>query len=156
MTKGHRIVLLSEHDQILKHHKVFNFRCWEKERKKLPERVKKGHRIVLLSEHDQILKHHKVLNFRCLEKRSINWGLVKLLRATNRHISKHGINLTKIPERIVLFVMSSNNWTHTNLGNSVSVAYRGGVWGFKSTPPLPRNSEGPPKSCQTQPDCENC
>ena len=20
----------------------------------------------------------------------------------------------------------------------------------------PRNSEGPPKSCQTQPDCENC
>ena len=22
-------------------------------------------------------------------------------------------------------------------------------------PPLP-NSEGPPKSCQTQPDCENC
>ena len=25
--------------------------------------------------------------------------------------------------------------------------------GFK---PPPRNSEGPPKSCQTQPDCENC
>ena len=22
--------------------------------------------------------------------------------------------------------------------------------------PHPRNSEGPPKSCQTQPDCENC
>jgi len=22
--------------------------------------------------------------------------------------------------------------------------------------PLPQNSEGPPKSCQTQPDCENC
>ena len=32
------------------------------------------------------------------------------------------------------------------------MAYRGG-WGFKY--PLPhRNSEGPPKSCQTQPDCE--
>ena len=29
----------------------------------------------------------------------------------------------------------------------------GGLGG--STPP-PRNSEGPPKSCQTQPDCENC
>ena len=28
----------------------------------------------------------------------------------------------------------------------------GGVWVFKP----PRNSEGPPKSCQTQPDCENC
>ena len=33
-----------------------------------------------------------------------------------------------------------------------SVAYRGGVWGVH---PPPRNSEGPPKSCQTQPDCEN-
>jgi hypothetical protein len=28
----------------------------------------------------------------------------------------------------------------------------GRVWGVQ-TPP--RNSEGPPKSCQTQPDCEN-
>jgi len=39
--------------------------------------------------------------------------------------------------------------------NGFAVAYRGGrgLWG--STPP-PRNSEGPPKSCQTQPDCENC
>ena len=36
-----------------------------------------------------------------------------------------------------------------------TVVYRGGVWGFKP-PPLPRNSEGPPKSCQTQPDYENC
>jgi len=36
----------------------------------------------------------------------------------------------------------------------VQVAYRGeGVGVFK--PPL-RNSDGPPKSCQTQPDCENC
>ena len=26
-------------------------------------------------------------------------------------------------------------------------------WGFN--PPPPRNPEGPPKSCQTQPDCEN-
>jgi len=30
----------------------------------------------------------------------------------------------------------------------------GGLGGFK--PPPPRNSEGPTKSCQTQPDCENC
>jgi len=36
-----------------------------------------------------------------------------------------------------------------------SVAYQGEGFGvFK--PPLPRNSEGPPKSCQTQPNCENC
>ena len=33
----------------------------------------------------------------------------------------------------------------------VTVAYRGG-WGVHP----PRNSESPPKSCQTQPDCENC
>ena len=31
----------------------------------------------------------------------------------------------------------------------------GGFRGF-NPPPHPRNSEGPPKSCQTQPDCENC
>jgi len=31
----------------------------------------------------------------------------------------------------------------------------GGVWGLQ-TPPLPRNSERPPKSFQTQPDCEKC
>ena len=37
---------------------------------------------------------------------------------------------------------------------TATVAYReGGVWGIQ-TPPPPRNSEGPPKSCQTQPDCE--
>jgi len=36
-----------------------------------------------------------------------------------------------------------------------SVAYRGGGLGGGVQPPPP-NSEGPPKSCQTQPDCENC
>jgi len=28
--------------------------------------------------------------------------------------------------------------------------------GLGSSNPPPRNSEGPPKSCQTQPNCENC
>ena len=37
--------------------------------------------------------------------------------------------------------------------STVAVAYRGGLWGVQ---PPPRTSEGPPKSCQTQPDCENC
>ena len=32
----------------------------------------------------------------------------------------------------------------------------GGGGGFGGSNPLPPNSEGPPKSCQTQPDCENC
>ena len=36
-----------------------------------------------------------------------------------------------------------------------AVAYRGGEFGVFENPP-PRNSEGPPKSCQTQSDCENC
>ena len=40
------------------------------------------------------------------------------------------------------------------LGHSLSVAYRGGG-GLGCSNPT-RNSEGPPKSCQTQPDCENC
>jgi hypothetical protein len=33
------------------------------------------------------------------------------------------------------------------------VAHRGRVWGVQ---PPSRNSEGPPKSFQTQPECENC
>ena len=33
------------------------------------------------------------------------------------------------------------------------VAYWGGGLGCSNPP---RNSEGPPKFCQTQPDCENC
>ena len=31
-----------------------------------------------------------------------------------------------------------------------------GAWVWGVQPPPPRNSEGPPKSCQTQPDCEKC
>ena len=42
------------------------------------------------------------------------------------------------------------------MGNKgiVSGVPRGGLG--VQTLPLPRNSEGPPKSCRTQPDCENC
>ena len=36
----------------------------------------------------------------------------------------------------------------------ITVAYRVGCLGFE--PAYPRNSEAPPKSCQMQPDCENC
>ena len=31
----------------------------------------------------------------------------------------------------------------------------GSLGGFNPPPHFPQNSEGPPKSCQTQPDCEN-
>ena len=42
------------------------------------------------------------------------------------------------------------------IASSTAVAYRGaGAWGGLKIPP-PRNSEGPPKSCHIQPDCENC
>ena len=37
------------------------------------------------------------------------------------------------------------------IGSVLTVAHRGG-FGVSTT----RNSEGPPKSSQTQPDCENC
>ena len=41
-------------------------------------------------------------------------------------------------------------------GNAIRISQwrtERGVWGAE---PPPRNSEGPPKSCQTQPHCENC
>ena len=41
--------------------------------------------------------------------------------------------------------------THT----LAAVAYRGG-WGGLGVSKLPRDSEGPPKSCQAQRDCEKC
>jgi len=53
---------------------------------------------------------------------------------------------------------SYGNWRHVSARHihatiKSSDVPRGGLG--CSTPP-PRNSEGPPKSCQTQPDCENC
>ena len=42
-------------------------------------------------------------------------------------------------------------WTLTTKDDGSGVP-RGGFGGFKH----PQNSKGPPKSCQTQPDCENC
>jgi len=41
------------------------------------------------------------------------------------------------------------------LGRSQQWRTEGVVWGG-SPPPHKKNSEGPPKSCQTQSDCENC
>ena len=64
--------------------------------------------------------------------------------ATNR-TSK----LNKIPELY-------SDFEATAFGGRIKTNHwrtEGGVGGFK---PPPRNSEGPPKSCQTQPDCENC
>jgi len=44
---------------------------------------------------------------------------------------------------------------YTFLITSLSVQWRTeGGWDVQTPPP--RNSEGPPKSSQTHPDCENC
>ena len=48
-------------------------------------------------------------------------------------------------------VQGSNPDRGNNFSRLQTVAYRGGVGVFN---PPPRNSEGPPKACQTQPHCE--
>ena len=47
-------------------------------------------------------------------------------------------------------------WTSASIFLTIHTSglQRGVVWGVQ--PPPPQNSEGPPKSCKTQPDCENC
>ena len=76
----------------------------------------------------------------------------------------------KTKNRCVFFLSSSNNRNeisgllsykvgvvHFECDLKDHVSFCSGVpggGGFKL--PLPRNSEGPQKSCQTQPDCEKC
>jgi hypothetical protein len=52
--------------------------------------------------------------------------------------------------------LSAGKWLPASHLQGIAVAYRGGEWGGCGVqlPPTPRNSEGPPKSCQTHPDCE--
>jgi len=47
----------------------------------------------------------------------------------------------------------TQNFLFEGVGGSRSQWRTEGSLGFN---PPPRNSEGHPKSCQTQPDCENC
>ena len=49
--------------------------------------------------------------------------------------------------------ITTDGFKNTLLRWCISGAYRGEV---SDLTPTPRNSEGPPQSCQTQPDCENC
>jgi len=57
--------------------------------------------------------------------------------------------------RVVNFKVVLLSWESTWYSYCcASVAYRAVVWGGGFNP-LPRNSEDPPKSFQTQPDCEN-
>ena len=62
---------------------------------------------------------------------------------------------------VALSLLGSNVLLSTLFSNTLSLCtslrVSGVPWGgrFGVFKP-PRNSEGPPKSCQTQPDCENC
>ena len=47
-------------------------------------------------------------------------------------------------------------WKYILVCHPDSGVPRRGVWGVPPPPPPPQNSEGPPKSCQIQPICENC
>ena len=73
------------------------------------------------------------------------------------HLFSRGFSLLSLPPSFSLQSISRNIISmrpRCFLANFLqSVTYRGEVWGFQ---PPPRNSEGPPKSCQTQPSCENC
>ena len=52
--------------------------------------------------------------------------------------------LTNPLRQMTVFILTDHHQWRTE---------EGGGWGFN---PPPRNSEVPPKSCQIQPDCENC
>ena len=57
-----------------------------------------------------------------------------------------------IPEDLIFSCVIPVVFSRSQL-RFTAVAYRGGFGGFK---PPPQNSEGPPKSCQAQPDFESC
>ena len=83
------------------------------------------------------------------------------------HLRTNSINFSSISEekpvsircKHILETYWTRRWTvHSIRIEQVQIGSdqwrtEGGVFGG-STPP--RNSEGPPKSCKTQPDCENC
>ena len=62
------------------------------------------------------------------------------------------LQLTNISVSIHVFRWTCTRLVLCTLRHDNAVAYRGGGW--RSIRPW--NSEGPPKSCKTQPDCENC
>ena len=70
--------------------------------------------------------------------------------SVNRFKKKNDLELKLLKTGMILVFIDVNN-----IGSrKVSGVPREG--GFGVFNPLPRNSEGPPKSRQTQPDCENC
>ena len=67
------------------------------------------------------------------------------------HFSKFAKWNRRMPSGAVLFLLRVISDKNVGVPTvHVSVAYRGGVRGVQIPPP--RNSEGPPKSCQTPPD----
>jgi len=62
------------------------------------------------------------------------------------------LNLTNGGTWRQILVKIPNTRSNEKVSGEISDVLKGG--GFNLPPP--RNSEGVPKSCQTQPDCENC
>ena len=62
--------------------------------------------------------------------------------------------ITKGDDRFKSYISSCNCMLKVTNHNENQWRTEGGFGVFK--PPLRRNSEGPPKSYQTQPECENC
>jgi len=70
----------------------------------------------------------------------------------------HHEKVGKIELEVLKTIICAYHQAYEGYSRHVSAQWRTkgeGGWGFISSPP-PRNSEGPPKSYQTQPDCENC
>ena len=85
----------------------------------------------------------KISHIDCRYQTSVSVLIFKLVLMFN-----HNLQLERaLPKHDICF--------ETNIYSTcrLSVAYRGGEVGVFNPPP--RNSEGPQKSCQTQPDCEN-
>ena len=85
-----------------------------------------------------------------LQVQSLSWEVHQdqwtFLCDTQSHSLTFGV-LQHCNSQVSSSIMLPDDHWHTEGG--------GGGW-RGSNPPPPRNSEGRPKSCQTQPDCENC
>ena len=57
---------------------------------------------------------------------------------------------------VSFLILSTRSPLLTWLSRRASGVPREGCLGVFNPPTHPLDSEGPPKSCQTQPDCENC
>jgi len=72
-----------------------------------------------------------------------------------RTTARNGIVTGNIIVRIIGSVYATTDKIYLSF-HERPVQWRTEGGGFGVFKPPPRNSESPPKSCQTKPDCENC